>query len=172
MISTVSSSSSSSSGRYVVVVLRVVVVYGLLVVVVVVVVVVVDGHQVDDCSGEVCHQAVLLVDSVEDCVVVVLGFQLGQVVGSSAPAAMPFSPTVVITGATGVTGSCGLTQLPGYGFGELMRLNARLMELSSGNGSRQHKLLKSSKSTVHAAIPPNPESTTYFAFSATDSTSS
>lgn len=115
-------STLSSSGSAVVVTGRFVVVFVVVVLLVVVVVVVdgVVGHHVDDCTEEVCHQAVLLVGSVVECVVDCVvdwpGFQLGHVVGSCTPGAIPFSPTVVVTGTIGVTGAGGLRQLPGNGF--------------------------------------------------------
>lgn len=92
----------------------------------------------------------------------VVGFhhELVVVEGASAPLpvtgipAAPVSTVATIRGGTGVTGAGGRLQLLPLGIGVSNRPSARLIALSSGKGSRQHRFEKSSRSTVQAAIPP------------------
>lgn len=84
----------------------------------------------------------------------------------------PPSTNVVISAGTGVTGAGGCVQSSPNGLAVLIRPKTRFIDFSSGNASLQHLFEKSSKSNVHAAIPPKPDFTTYFAFTAIDSGSS
>lgn len=86
--------------------------------------VVVIGAGVDDCVGHqvtgffdvVCSLSALSMTGRGDVVPNCDGFQPGHVVCSWKPSpGMPFSPTVVMTGAIGVTGAGGREQLPMLG---------------------------------------------------------
>lgn len=84
----------------------------------------------------------------------------------------PPSTKVVISAGAGVTGCGGGVQSSPNGFGVLIRPKTRFTDFNSGNASLQHLFEKSSKSNVHAAMPPKPESITYLALTATESESS
>jgi hypothetical protein len=86
--------------------------------------------------------------------------------------AKPVSTVAVITGGTGVTGVGGLVQSFPEGTGVFNRPKARFIARNNGKGSKQQRFVKSSKSTVQAAIPPYPAFTMYFVFIVTISTSS
>lgn len=123
--------------------------------VVAVVVVLLGSHQAVVDVEPVAGQVVVL--GVVDGVEVPPSLQLGHVVLDSCPwSPPPVSTLVVRVGAAGVTGVGGGVQSPPAGSSSLRRPNTRLSARSSGKGSRQHRLLKSSRSTVHATAPPKP----------------
>jgi hypothetical protein len=80
----------------------------------------------------------------------------------------PLSVGVVISTAGGVTGSAGRLQSFGLAAGTLTSPKISLIARNSGNAPEQQPFVKSSKSIVHAATPPNPEFLTYLAFKITD----
>lgn len=86
--------------------------------------------------------------------------------------AAPVSTVAIMSGGVGVTGAGGRLQSLPDGAGVFKRPSARLIARSSGNGSEQQRLEKSSKSMVQAAIPPYPALMTYFAFLLMSATSS
>jgi len=75
---------------------------------------------------------------------------------------LPVSIPVVRIGGTGVMGAGGLVQSTVVGSCSGKLPSSRLIVRSKGKGSLQQRLVKSSKSTVHAIAPPKPMFLMYF----------